>query len=147
KIREWANKSSSRSAIILRPAVVYGPGNQANMLSLVDAIDRGRFFLIGKNDNVKSLISLRNLVAAVNHLLSTPLLGTHVFYLTDRESLSVTQIAGTLAEILQRDRPPRRLPLSLAKSAAFFGDLFIRLTEKPFPLTSLRLKALLENTH
>jgi nucleoside-diphosphate-sugar epimerase len=147
RVRAWAAASPDRSALILRPAVVYGPGNQANMLSLVEAIDRRRFFLIGRNENVKSLISLKNLVAAVQHLIERPLRGAEVYYLTDLESYSVAHIARMIGEIFGRERGIPSLPSTLARGAAVGGDLFTRITGKNFPLTSSRLKALLETTH
>lgn len=147
EIGTWVGRSQERSALILRPAVVYGPGNQANMLSFVDAIHGGRFFLVGKNQNVKSLISLRNLVAAVSHLLAQPDQGTEVFYLTDKVSYSVAQLAGMIQELLNLKRRVRSLPLPLAKCGALFGDALARTFHQDFPLTTGRLNALLENTH
>jgi nucleoside-diphosphate-sugar epimerase len=146
-VAAWANADPNRSALILRPAVVYGPGNQANMLSLVKAIRSDRYFLVGRNENVKSLISLRNLSAAVAHLLSLPLRGVHLFYLTDRESYSIAQIAQIIGELLGRERPFRRLPLSLAKRIASLGDFINKITGRDFPLTSNRLTALTEETN
>jgi nucleoside-diphosphate-sugar epimerase len=133
--------------LILRPAVVYGAGNGANMLSLMDAIYRRRFFLIGTSENIKSLISVRNLVAAVDHLLTLSFSGTHLFYLTDKENYSVAQIARMILDILKRKDSLRSVPIPFAKSAALLGDAFVRLTGKDFPLTSNRLKALCENTN
>jgi nucleoside-diphosphate-sugar epimerase len=147
RVRAWAAGSPERSALILRPAVVYGPGNQANMLSLVEAIHRRRFFLIGRNENIKSLISLKNLVAAVAHLLTVPFRGCELFYLTDRESYSVSRIASMVAEILGRSPKLPALPYPLAKAVAAGGDLFTSVTSRNFPLTSSRLRALKESTH
>lgn len=147
KVTEWAAASPERSALILRPAVVYGRGNQANILSLIEAIHRGRFFLVGRNENIKSMISLKNLTSAVNHLLSIPFSGTHMFYLTDKESFSVAQIAAMIAQSLGRSKQIRSMPLAAAKAGALAGDAFVRVTGRDFPLTSNRLRALLENTH
>jgi nucleoside-diphosphate-sugar epimerase len=127
--------------------VVYGPGNQANMLSLVRAIDRRRFFLIGRNENIKSLISLKNLVAAVQHLIQIPVRGAEVYYLTDAQSYSVADIARMISDVLRHERGISSLPYPLARAAAIGGDLFTRITAKSFPLTTARLKALLETTH
>jgi GlcNAc-P-P-Und epimerase len=117
------------------------------MLSFVDAIYRGRFFLVGGNQNVKSLISVRNLVAAVAHLLSRVVPGTEVFYLTDKDSHSVEQLALMIQELLNIRKPVRSIPAPLAKLAAVFGDVCLRCFGKNLPLTTSRLKALLESTH
>jgi nucleoside-diphosphate-sugar epimerase len=116
------------------------------MLSLVQAIHRRRFFLIGRNENVKSLISLKNLVAAVAHLIELPIQGCELFYLTDRESYSVSRIASMVAEILGCPGKLPSMPYPLAKAAALGGDLFTSVTGRDFPLTSSRLRALKEST-
>ena len=101
-MREWAAADVCRAALILRPAVVYGPGNTANLFALVDAIARGRFFLAGSNDNRKSLVAVQNVVAAVEHLAARMQPGVELFYLVDRESFSVREIAGMVARALGR---------------------------------------------
>ena len=146
-VREWATADASRSALILRPAVVYGPGNTANLFALVDAIARDRFFLAGPNHNRKSLVAVQNVVAAVEHLAARMQPGVELFYLVDRESFSVREIAGMVARALGRsDRLPS-LPVPLLRCGAAVGDAVERLTGRKFPLTSRRLAALLETTH
>lgn len=146
-VMEWAAADPARTALILRPAVVYGPGNTANIFSMVQAIDRGLFFLAGKNDNVKSIVSLANACAAVSFLITRAQPGTQIYHLVDRESYPVCQLATMIARQLGRSRPPRTLPLPLVRSAALAGDWVKRLTDKNPPLNSARLRALLETTH
>jgi nucleoside-diphosphate-sugar epimerase len=143
----WAAADPARSALVLRPAVVYGPGNTANVFSMVRAIDRGAFFLAGQNENIKSLVSLRNLCAAVSFLLSREQKGARIFNLVDRESFPVRRIAGMIADQLGRKRKPPTLPLPLVRWAARTGDVVGRLTGRNLPLNSPRLRALLETTH
>ena len=146
-VREWATADASRSALILRPAVVYGPGNTANLFALVDAIARGRFFLAGPNHNRKSLVAVQNVVAAVEHLAARMQPGVELFYLVDRESFSVREIAGMVARALGRSDRLASLPVPLLRCGAAVGDAVERLTGRKFPLTSRRLAALLETTH
>ena len=146
-VREWAAEDSGHSAFILRPAVVYGPGNQANMYSFVKAIDAGRFFLVGANDNIKSLISSQNLIAATLHLLGRMNPGVEVYNMVDQESYTVSQLGEMIAGLLGKRWKARALPLAFAKTIALVGDLGTRVTHQSFPLTSARLSALLETTH
>ena len=146
-VREWAAADASRAALILRPAVVYGPGNTANLYALVDAIARGRFFLAGANDNRKSLVAVQNVVAAVEHLAARMLPGVELLYLVDRESYSVREIAGMVARALGRGEQLWSLPVPVLRGGAVVGDAVERVTGRKFPLTSRRLEALLETTH
>ena len=146
-VRAWAAGSKQRSALILRPAVIYGPANTANVFSMVRGLDRGLFYLVGRNDNVKSLVSIGNVVAAVAHLLRDPKPGVHVYNLVDRESFSVRQIAEMVAAELGRPGPVRSIPPALAWLGAETGELCRRLTGRSLPLTRSRLKAMQETTH
>ena len=146
-VRQWVKGNPTRGALILRPAVVYGPGNQANVAAMVEAIKRGRFFLIGRNENVKSLISVGNAIAATRHLLAQMQLGTaEIYNLTDRESFSVRELDRRIRTMLGKDGNSPSLPLPFARALALVGDSFFKLTGKSFPINSTRLDALIEPT-
>lgn len=117
-VREWAAASKGRSAVIVRPAVVYGSGNTANLYALVDAIARSRFFLAGRNDNYKSLVAVGNVVAAVEHLAALMQPGVELFYLVDRETYTVAEIAAMIARALGQTGNFRSLPVPLLRAAA-----------------------------
>lgn len=146
-VRAWAAQSRERCALILRPAVIYGPGNQANVFSMVRAIDRGMFFLVGANRNVKSLVSVANAAAAVTHLMDKASPGCEVYNIVDRESYSVRQISEMILSLLEKKGKVRTMPLPVARAAANLGYILKRLTGKSLPLTPNRLKALTETTH
>ena len=94
RVVQWAKKEADRSALIGQPAVVYGPGNTANIYVMVNALARGRFFLVGQNDNVKSIVSFRNLTAAIVHLLPQMKPDVDLFNITDERSYSVRELAA-----------------------------------------------------
>ncbi len=146
RVQRWA-EAGARSALILRPAVVYGPGTTANIFAMVRAIDRGLFFLAGENANVKSLVALRNVTGALVHLLPQMAAGCEVYNLVDRSSHSVREISGFIAGLLGRSAPPRALPLPVLRLAASVGDLLARLGIEGLPISSSRLEALIETTH
>ena len=143
----WAAAGNSRRALILRPAVIYGPGNRANVFSMVRAIDRGIFFLVGRNGNVKSLVAIANVAAAVAHLVTHTQSRVEVFYIVDRASYPVREIAAMVTANLGGSSPLRSIPRSLAWVAAEFGEALRRVTGRNLPLTRSRLKALNETTH
>ncbi len=146
-VRQWAEADRSRIALILRPAVIYGPGSTANIASMIRAIDRGYFFLVGRNDNVKSLVSLANVVAAVTHLVGRDGDGVNVYNLVDPESYPVRTIAAMIARQLRLDGKVRTLPSGLAVVAANISEAMRKLTGRGLPLSRVRLKALTETTH
>ncbi|MCI0537730.1 MAG: NAD(P)-dependent oxidoreductase [Verrucomicrobiales bacterium] len=145
-VSDWASRCSKRAALILRPAVVYGPGNQGNMFLLVECLARRRFFLIGRGENVKSLVSLRNLCAATVFLMQRMQPGLEVFNIVDRQTFSFRDISQMIARLMGVRWSERSLPLGLVRGLAWGGDLISRLAGS-FPLTTSRLEALTESAH
>jgi nucleoside-diphosphate-sugar epimerase len=146
-VRDWAAADPSRCARIVRPAVVYGPGNTANVFSMMDAIARGRFPLVGGGGNIKSVVSLENVCAAVVHLLSRIQPGTEVFNLAEPQSFSVRALGDLMADALGVARPTRSIPLPLAWILAKMGDLLMASGLRQFPMNSARLDGLIESSH
>ena len=58
-------KINNINFVILRPPLVYGPGVKGNLSSLMNLIDRNIPMPIVKTNNMRSLISLTNLVEAL----------------------------------------------------------------------------------
>ena len=146
-VRNWAKSDAGRSALILRPAVVYGPGSTANVAAMRTAIRRRYFFLVGENTNIKSMISIGNAVAATRFLMNLMRPGCEVYNLVDEESFPVREIDRRIRAQLGKAGNSPTLPLSIARAAARSGDIFHQLTGRVFPINSPRLEALMETTH
>lgn len=145
-VRAWAAESPDRSALILRPAVVYGPQSVANIFLLMRAIARRRFLLAGANDNIKSVVSVRNVVAATLFLAQNLRLGTDSYYLVDRQNYSVREFASLISTSLETPSRIPTLPVPVLRALAAVGDALARTTGIQLPLTSRRLNALLEHS-
>ena len=146
-VRAWAREQAGRSALILRPAVVYGAGNQANLYAMLDAVAQHRFPLVGGGSNVKSIVSLENVCQAVNHLLGRMTPGVQVFNLVDPASYSVSEIAGMMARSLGMPAPRASIPFWAARLLALAGDGLACLGIEGFPMNSPRLEGLIEPSH
>jgi UDP-glucose 4-epimerase len=141
-VSDWALADSDRTAVILRPAPVYGPGNEANLAAFVQQVVAGKPCLIGLCDAQKSVVSRTNLVAAIEFALRVPNTGCEVFNVSDRETYSLGQLADMISTLAGAP-PPRRIPRLLAGCVAFVGDAISAVTGKEFPLTSIRMKQML----
>ncbi len=144
-VREWAAAAPGRSAVILRPAPVFGPGNEANLAAFVRQILAGKPCLIGGGETRKSLVSLDNLCAAIEFAATRGERGCEVFNVSDRGKLSLAELATTIAELAGAPSP-RRIPAWLATLAAPVGDAIEAVSGRDFPLTTSRLRALRETT-
>jgi nucleoside-diphosphate-sugar epimerase len=144
-VSAWAAADPSREVVILRPSPVYGPGNQANLAAFVRQVVAGRPCLIGRGDTRKSVVSLDNVAAAIEFAAEHAAPGCELFNVSDRETLSLRQLADTAAELAHAP-PPRGINAALAACVAPIGDLLTAMSGREFPLTTTRLRALRETS-
>jgi UDP-glucose 4-epimerase len=144
-VREWAKGDAARAAVILRPAPVYGPGNEANLAAFVRQIRAGKPCLVGAGATRKSIVSRANLAAALEFAAVEARPGVEVFNVSDREAPSLAELADMIAT-LAGSPPPRRVPGVLARMLAPVGDLVAFVTGRDFPLTTARLRAMEETS-
>src|SRR5690606_532589 len=83
-LKEWQSEKQDRQVVVIRPCLVYGPRNVANMYNLIKQIDSNKFFNVGKGNNIKSVCYVENIVEAtlycISHI-SDP--GFHLFNYVD----------------------------------------------------------------
>ena len=140
-LKAWAAADPARRAIILRPTVVFGERNLANMLRLILQIDSGRYANIGSADNVKSIAYVKNVVQAALYLLKTCGPGVSTYNYSDEPQLSVAEISSVIARALGKRRPPS-IPFNLALALGLPFDALIRLTARDLPVSTARIRKL-----
>jgi len=130
---------------ILRPSVVFGPGNpwNTNVYRLTDAIWRRRFAMVGDGHVIKSTSYVENLIAAhlflSDHQVEAPHTGIDYVHYVDAPLDETRTIVARIYETLGRTGPHIRLPLWLASPLARLGDLTADLTGIDLPITSMRV--------
>ena len=121
---------------MLRPGVVYGPGDRA-LLPLFTFALRGILPLVGRADAAYTFIHVSDLVRAVTAAVDRPAAGDTLFVghphpVGTREILEgVRTAAGARAAIV-------RVPMALTYVAALAGDVAGRLTGTPTVINSRR---------
>ena len=141
--RRWTEAAPGRRALVIRPTVTFGPGNFANMFSLIRQIDSGLFVQVGTGDNVKSLSYVENLVDATLFLWDrrgAP--GFDAYHWVEKPDLTSAQIATAISAALGRQRSRVRIPLGVALALAMPFDIIIRLTGRNLPISSARVRKL-----
>ena len=149
-VRAWVADVRGRSAVILRPAPVYGPGNQANLAAFVRQILAGRPAVVGDGAARKSIVSRTNLVASIEFAARRLAAGAsadacELFDVSDPQTLPVGELAARIAALAGAP-PPRRIAEMAAACVAPVGDVVSLLTGRDFPLTTARLRALREES-
>jgi nucleoside-diphosphate-sugar epimerase len=108
--------------VIIRPALVYGPGVKANFQTMMRWISRGIPLPFGAIRNRRSLIGLDNLVDLVSACLRHPAAANQTFLASDGEDLSTTELLRRTGAAL--NRPARLVPIpqgALEAAATLFG--------------------------
>jgi len=145
-LQRWSAEDPSRKVLIIRPTLVFGPNNMANMRNLISQIDSGFYFHVGKSDNVKSIAYVENVVAATLFLKDRMKPGVNIYNYADEPQLTTRQISTVIAESLQR-KIHLTLPKTMGIMMGLPFDLLIKLTGKNLPISSARIRKLATPTH
>lgn len=139
-VAAWAEADGAREALIIRPTVVFGPGNRGNIYRLIRQIDRGLFFQVGPGTNVKSVAYVENLVAATRFLMDRSLKGLAVYNYADEPHMTFEAITALLHRQLGR-RPPRvAIPIAPMLWAAAPLEAAARMARVDLPVRAALLK-------
>ena len=108
-VRAWVTEEPERSAIVVRPCVVFGERNLANMLNLIRQIDSGLFMLFGSGNNVKATAYVVNVVSIIEGLIASWPPGFRLYNYADKPDLTVGEIVGIIRQALgKKSRPSAR---------------------------------------
>jgi GlcNAc-P-P-Und epimerase len=143
---KWALEDPARKLLIIRPTVVFGPGNMANMRNLIRQIDSGLFFHIGKADNIKSIAYVENIAQATLFLKDRLRPGVSIYNYSDEPQLTSREISDEIARSLNK-KIRFTLPKLVGVMLGLPFDLIIYLTGKNLPVSSSRIKKLATATH
>ncbi|QPO19675.1 SDR family oxidoreductase [Pseudomonas sp. Y39-6] len=108
--------------VIIRPVLVYGPGVQANFLSMMRWLHKGLPLPLGAIHNQRSLVALDNLVDLIVTCVEHPAAANQTFLVSDGEDLSTTTLLRRMAKAI--GKPAHLLPLPawmLEAGAAILG--------------------------
>jgi GlcNAc-P-P-Und epimerase len=145
-LEAWAAEDSSREVLIIRPVVVYGERNFANVYRLMRQINNGLYVNIGAGTNIKSVAYVKNLVKAVLFLLDNVKAGVSVYNYADEPHLTSRMIGETIAAALGK-RKPMTLPYWLVFTLALPFDLIKKITGKDLAISSHRIQKLTMPTY
>ena len=124
--------------VILRPAMIHGPGNKGNLNLLWGIARRGLPWPLAAFENRRSFTSIGNVCAAVEALCERGENG--VYPIADDEMLSTNRLIELIAETCGRKAKLWRIPKPLMRFAARIGDAL------HLPLNTERIEKLTEDS-
>jgi nucleoside-diphosphate-sugar epimerase len=70
--RAWQQRDPARKLVIVRPAVVFGPGEGGNFTRLAALLKKGFFVYPGRKDTIKACIYVDDLIDAIEYAAAKP---------------------------------------------------------------------------
>lgn len=146
-LETWTMEAGDRHSLIVRPTVVFGPHNYANMYRLIRAVADGKYIGVGTGDNTKSVCYVENLVDATLFLMSRMAAGTQIFNYSDSPHLTSRELVRFIAANLRVDVPSVRIPRFVALTCTLPLDAAAKIIGTDLPLTSKRIRKFTSSTH
>lgn len=95
---------------VIRIAETYGPGDR-RLLKLFQAIERGRFFMIGSGDNRRQCIHVNDLIRGLLLAVRHPAAAGQTFIFAGRQQMTTNDMVRDIAAALDRKSPTAGAPL------------------------------------
>jgi GlcNAc-P-P-Und epimerase len=147
-IRNYSEESGIPT-VILRPSVIYGRNNYANMFNLIQQLNRALPFQINPVGITKSHVSVRNVVDVVLRF-SNPLYSVNrleIYNLTERPYYDLNNMISIICDELGVQPPKVNLPIWLVAMPFGILEVFGKLLKKDTGFTLDRLSKFSSSTH
>ena len=139
-VTAWAKGDPDRTAIIIRPTVVFGPNSKANIFRLIRQVCDGRFIMVGNGENIKSIAYVENLVAATMFVMEKYSKGIQIFNYADEPHMKTYELIDLIYKVSGRKSIKFHIPLTIAVTVGGFFDVLGKITRKDFSITGARMK-------
>ena len=145
KLRAWQAQSDN-SLIIVRPTVIFGEGNRGNVFNLLNQIASGKFLMVGKGENKKSMAYIGNVVAFLENCISTDQ-KYGVYNYVDTPDLTMNALVSQVRSKLKGKKGVGpRLPYWLGLVLGYTADLVAKISGKNLPVSSIRVMKFTSST-
>jgi GlcNAc-P-P-Und epimerase len=140
-IKEWYHNDPDRKSItIIRPTVIFGERNRGNVYNLLKQISSGKFIMIGKGQNKKSMAYVGNIVALIKNRIEKSEPGYHIFNYADKPDFSMVELTRIIEEKMKIKLPSIKIPYLLGMIGGYGFDFISVLLRKKFSISSVRVK-------
>ncbi len=140
-LRDWYNQDKeNRSLTIIRPTVIFGERNRGNVYNLLKQIASGKFVMVGKGNNKKSMAYVGNIVAFIKYCLETQKPGYRLYNYADKPDLSMNELVQQVEKSLEKKLPAIRFPYWMGYLGGLSFDLLAKITGKKLSVSAVRVK-------
>lgn len=145
-LQKWIAKGDGRSALIVRPTVIFGETNRGNVYNLLKQIYTGKFLMIGNGRNRKSMAYVGNIVAFIKHKLEVGFSGVEIYNYVDTPDFDMNTLVSEIYRHKGRSAPKFRIPYPIGIVGGYCFDLLAKLAGKKLPISSIRVRKFCSST-
>ena len=139
-LQDWHNSHPVWNINILRPTVIFGERNRGNVYNLLKQISSGKFLMVGKGENKKSMAYVGNIVAFIKFLIDEKRDGYNVFNYIDKPDFNMNELIDHVSKVLSKHIPSTHFPYWLGMLGGKCFDLLAWVTGKKLAISSVRVK-------
>lgn len=140
-IKKWYEDApNDKTVTIIRPTVIFGERNRGNVFNLLKQISSGRFLMVGKGLNKKSMAYVGNIVALILFMSKRNKLGYEVYNYADKPDLNMNELIAQIGKSLNKKIPSIKIPYLIGFVTGLFFDLFAFITGKKLSISSVRIR-------
>jgi GlcNAc-P-P-Und epimerase len=145
--KAWQSElPEERALVIIRPTVVFGERNRGNVFNLLRQIASGKFVMVGRGLNRKSMAYVENISAFIEYSLNFKP-GVHIYNYIDKPDFTMNTLVAQVNQLLGRSTNIHfRLPFSIGLMIGYFFDVTAKITGKKFPISAIRVKKFCANS-
>lgn len=130
-IRE-AGRRGELWTVALRPPMVYGPGNHANLPRLMRLVHAGVPLPLGSVRNARSILYVGNLLSALAKVIERQPGSGDVYYLADAAPLSTPELIRLIGTAVGRQARLIPVPVWMLRAMGRIGDSVATRLRLPF---------------
>ena len=140
-IKKWyLNNPEEKSITIIRPTVIFGERNRGNVYNLLKQISSGKFLMIGKGDNAKSMAYVRNITAFIKKCIDKKELGFHIYNYADKPDFSMNELSAIIQQKMNIKFPKYKIPYWIGMLGGYGFDFLSLISGKKTSISSVRVK-------
>ncbi|MDP2173485.1 MAG: NAD(P)-dependent oxidoreductase [Candidatus Cloacimonadaceae bacterium] len=144
---EWQKESADHWLLVLRPTVIYGAYNYANMYKMMDMMHRKPWITIGDGNYIKSIVSRANVIDMTIFAMGKMKPGLLDYNCVDKPYITVRRLMEIIAANPAFKIPRIQVPVSFAVFIGRLFDIPARLFKIDLPVNSDRMKKFATATH
>jgi nucleoside-diphosphate-sugar epimerase len=117
--RTWqAERPDERRLVIVRPGVVFGPGEGGNVTRLAAALAKRRFVYPGRKDTIKACIYVKDVARLIAEMAARAEPGVFLYNLTYEPAPTIEEICAAICRVTGAPEPKFMVPGAVLKAAA-----------------------------